>query len=135
MSVIYKLFIGVMAKRPTRWSIDAGAISDEQKSVRPPEGCYEHTYLLKSLVADSRRRKQKLFLTWLDIRNALGSVPHATIRLVLRHIGVPSDLVTLIHVQRLSFVPRKVIPLLSLFVLVLNRVVLLVQFCLTFVLS
>ena len=96
MSVIYKLFMGVMAKRLTKWSIDAGVLSDEQKSARPSEGCYEHTYLLKSLVADSRRRKQKLFLAWLDIRNAFGSVPHATIRAVLRHIGVPPDLVTLI---------------------------------------
>ena len=95
MSVIYKLFMGVMAKRLTRWSIDAGVLSGEQKSARPSEGCYEHTYLLKSLVADARRRKQ-LFLAWLDIRNAFGSVPHATIRSVLQHIGVPADLVTLI---------------------------------------
>ena len=96
MSVIYKLFMGVMAKRLTSWSIDAGVLSDEQKSARPSEGCYEHTYLLKSLVADARRRKKKLFLAWLDIRNAFGSVPHATIRSVLRHIGVPADLVTLV---------------------------------------
>ena len=96
MSVIYKLFMGILAKRLTRWSIEAGVLSDEQKSARPSEGCYEHTYLLKSLVADSRRRKKKLYLAWLDIRNAFGSVPHNTIRSTLRHIGVPADLVTLI---------------------------------------
>ena len=60
--VIYKLFMGVM-------SIDAGVLSDEQKSARPSEGFYEHTYLLKSLVADSRQCKQKLFLAWLDIHS------------------------------------------------------------------
>ena len=96
MSVIYKLFMAVWAKRLKRWSIEAGVLSTEQKSARPTEGCYEHTYLLKSLVADARRRKQKLFLAWLDIRNAFGSVPHNTIRSTLRHIGVPPDLVTLI---------------------------------------
>ena len=96
MSVIYKLLMGVVAKRLTRWSIEAGILSDQQKSARPSEGCYEHTFLLKSLVADARRRKQKLFLAWLDIRNAFGSVPHNTIRATLRHIGVPADLVTLI---------------------------------------
>lgn len=88
--------MGVLAKRLTRWSIEAGVLSDEQKSARPSEGCYEHTYLLESLVADARRRKQKLYLAWLDIRNAFGSVPHNTIRSTLRHIGVPTDLVTLI---------------------------------------
>ena len=86
MSVIYKLFMGVLAKRLTRWSIQAGVLSDEQKSARPSEGCYEHTYLLKSLVADARRRKQKLYLAWSDIRN----------RSTLRHIGVPADMVCLI---------------------------------------
>ena len=96
MSVIYKLLMGVVAKRLTRWSIEAGILSDEQKSARPSEGCYEHTFLLKSLVADARRQKQKLFLAWLDIRNAFGSVPHNTIQATLRHIGVPADLVTLI---------------------------------------
>ena len=38
MSVIYKLFMGILAKRLTRWSIEAGVLSDEQKSARPSEG-------------------------------------------------------------------------------------------------
>ena len=88
--------MAVWAKRLTRWSIDAGVLVAEQKSARQTEWCYEHTYLLKSLAADARRRKQKLFLAWLDICNAFGSVPHNTIRSTLRHIGVPPDLVTLI---------------------------------------
>ena len=32
MSCIYKLLMGIMAKRLTRWSIDMGLLSDEQKS-------------------------------------------------------------------------------------------------------
>ena len=96
MSVIYKLLMGVVAKRLTRWSIEAGILSDEQKSARPLEGCYEHTFLPKSPVADARHWKQKLFLAWLDIRDAFGGVPHNTIRATLCHISVPGDLVTLI---------------------------------------
>jgi hypothetical protein len=96
MSCIYKLFMGVMAKRLTRWSIDAGILSLEQKCARPSEGCYEHTYILKSLVGQARRNKKKLNMAWLDIRNAFGSVPHSTIRATLRHIGVPQDLISLI---------------------------------------
>ena len=95
MSCIYKLFMGVMAKRLTRWSIDGGILSLEQKCARPSEGCYEHTYILKSLVGQARNKK-KLNMAWLDIRNAFGSVPHSTIRATLRHIGVPQDLISLI---------------------------------------
>ncbi len=43
------------------------------------QDCYEHMYVLKSLVGQARRNKKKLSLTWLDIRNAFGSVPHAAI--------------------------------------------------------
>ena len=96
MSTMYKLFMGVLAKRLTRWSIDTGILSDEQKSARPSEGCYEHTFMLKSIVADARRRKQKLCIAWLDLRNAFGSVSHQVIRSSLRHVGVPPDMVALI---------------------------------------
>ena len=96
MSCIYKLLMGILAKRITRWSIDAGILSAEQKSARPTEGCYEHTYVLKSLVGQARRNKKKLSLAWLDIRNAFGSVPHSAILTTLRYIGVPEELISLI---------------------------------------
>lgn len=96
MSCIYKLLMGIIAKRLTRWSIDAGILSPEQKCARPSEGCYEHTYILKSLVGQARRNKKKLSVAWLDIRNAFGSVPHASILNTLRHIGVPAELTSLI---------------------------------------
>ena len=96
MSCIYKLLMGIIAKRLTRWSIDAGILSPEQKCARPTEGCYEHTYILKSLVGQARRNKKKLSVAWLDIRNAFGSVPHAVILSTLRHIGVPVELTSLI---------------------------------------
>ena len=79
-----------------RWSIDAGILSPEQKCARPTEGCYEHTYILKSLVDQACRNKKKLCVAWLDIRNAFGSVPHSTILDTLRHSGVPEELIALI---------------------------------------
>ena len=96
MSCIYRLLMGIIAKRLTRWSIDVGILSPEQKCARPTEGCYEHTYILKSLVGQARRNKKKLSVAWLDIRIAFGSVPHVTILNTLRHIGVPTELTSLI---------------------------------------
>ena len=79
MSCVYKLLMGIMAKQITHWAIDAGILSLEQKCARPTEGCYEHTYIFKSLVGQARRNKKKLCVVWLDIRNAFGSVSHSTI--------------------------------------------------------
>lgn len=94
MSCIYKLLMGIIAKRLTRWSVDLGILSEEQKSARPTEGCYEHTYILKAGVGQARRNKKKL--AWLDLRNAFGSVPHSVIITTLRYLEVPEELVTLI---------------------------------------
>ena len=79
MSCIYKLLMGIMAKRLTCWSIDMGLLSDEQKSARLTEGCFEHAYILKSIVGQAQRNKKRLSLAWLDICNAFGSVPHSVI--------------------------------------------------------
>ena len=96
MSCIYKLLMGIMAKRLMCWSIDMGLLSDEQKSARLTEGCFEHAYILKSIVGQAQRNKKRLSLAWLDICNAFGSVPHSVIITTLRHLGVPEKLVTLI---------------------------------------
>ena len=47
--------MGVIAKRLTSWAIDNDLVSKEQKSARPSEGCYEHTFLRQSIIADTRR--------------------------------------------------------------------------------
>ena len=93
MSCIYKLLMSVLAKRLSSWAIDNELLSPEQKSARPSEGCYEHTYLLSSVVADTRRQTKKLNLAWLDLRNAFGSIPHSVIHTTLTHMGAPPNLV------------------------------------------
>ena len=96
MSCLYKLLMGIIAKRLTTWAIDNDLVSKEQKSARPSEGCYEHTFLLQSIIADARRSHKNLFVAWLDLRNAFGSIPHSAITTTLTHIGVPLPLIEMI---------------------------------------
>ena len=96
MSCVYKLFMGVMANRLVNFAIDNDLMSSCQKSARPSEGCYEHTYLLQSLILDAKRVQKNVYLAWLDLRNAFGSVPHDVISLTLSHLGVPKSVVDLI---------------------------------------
>ncbi len=88
--------MGVIAKRLTSWAIDNDLVSKEQKSARPSEGCYEHTFLLQSIIADTRRSHKNVFVAWLDLRNAFGSIPHSAITTTLTHIGVPLPLIEMI---------------------------------------
>ena len=96
MSCIYKLFMSVMASRIVMYAIANNLLSYCQKSARPSEGCYEHTFLLQSLVLDAKRLQTHVFLAWLDLRNAFGSVPHDVIETTLSHLGIPPSVVQLI---------------------------------------
>ena len=80
----------------TSWAIDNDLVSKEQKSARPSEGCYEHAFLLQSVIADTRRSHKNVFVAWLDLRNAFGSIPHSAITTTLTHIGVPLPLIEMI---------------------------------------
>ena len=73
-SCLYKLTMAILADRLTRWALGNGLISNAQKSARPGEGCYEHSFLMSSAVGDARRNSKKLHIAWLDLRNAFGSM-------------------------------------------------------------
>ncbi|XP_046856059.1 uncharacterized protein LOC124449153 [Xenia sp. Carnegie-2017] len=96
MSCVYKLLTSIIASRLVSFSIDNGLLSDSQKSARPNEGCYEHTFILQSLILDAKRHQKNIYLAWLDLKNAFGSVPHNVISTTLKHLGVPNSLVELI---------------------------------------
>ena len=96
MSCIYKLLMGIIAKRLTSWAITNNLLSNEQKSAHPSEGCYEHTFLLQSIVGDARRLQKNIYLAWLDLKNAFGSIPHSAISTTLSHMGIPPSLIEFI---------------------------------------
>ncbi|CAB4029179.1 Hypothetical predicted protein [Paramuricea clavata] len=96
MSCIYKLFMSVIVNRLVNSAVVNELLSDSQKSARPSEGCYEHTFLLQSLFLDAKRLQKNVCLAWLDLHNAFGSVPHDVIKLTLSHLRVPQSLVDLI---------------------------------------
>ena len=61
MSCLYKLLMAILAKRMTSFSLDNDHLSNEQKSARPSEGCYEYAFLLESLVNDAKRQPSSLY--------------------------------------------------------------------------
>ncbi len=96
MSCIYKLFTSILAARVSSFAMDNNLISPEQKSAKPSEGCDQHSFTLQSVVADCKRNQKNCFFTWLDLRNAFGSISHETIYTTLEHMGFPNTLIDLI---------------------------------------
>jgi hypothetical protein len=88
--------MAILAKRMTSFSLDNDLLSNEQKSARPSEGCYEHAFLLESILNDAKRQPRPLCIAWLDVRNAFGSIPHPALLSTLSHMGFPPELVEMI---------------------------------------
>ena len=75
-NTLYKVNAALIAARISTWAIQEGIMSPSQKGFLPMEGCLEHNHLMAAVLQDSRRRKRPIVLTWLDLKDAYGSVPH-----------------------------------------------------------
>ena len=60
-------------------------------------GCLEHSSLLTEALRDARSRKRSICISWIDLRNAFGSVRHSLIQFALRHYQFPVHYQRLIH--------------------------------------
>ncbi|KAL5509914.1 hypothetical protein EMCRGX_G005361 [Ephydatia muelleri] len=87
-NTLYKVYAALIAARISAWAIQEGIMSPSQKGFLPMEGCLEHNHLISSVLQDSRMRKRPIILTWLDLKDAYGSVPHQTLFSVLDLAGL-----------------------------------------------
>ena len=84
---IYKLYSATIARRIADWAIESGAILPTQKGFLPYDGCAEHSFVLRSILDDSRRSKRNVLIAWLDLRDAFGSVSHDLLLLMMSRLG------------------------------------------------
>ena len=59
--------------------------------------CLEQSALLADAIQDARYHQCAICISWLDLRNAFGSVRQSLILFVLRHFGFPEHFIRLIH--------------------------------------
>ena len=88
---IYKIYAAILARRLAGWAILNNKISRAQKGFLPYEGCIEHSFMLRSVLEDSKRRRKNARIVWLDLKNAFGSVPHNTIWDMIRRLDIPTN--------------------------------------------
>ena len=51
-------------------------------------GCMENTAILSQLIKEAKEGRKDLVVTWLDIANAYGTIPHRLIMATLRKAHV-----------------------------------------------
>ena len=90
---VYKLYSAIIARRIASWAIATSAFSEAQKGFLAYDGCAEHNFMLRSMMTDSRRRRKDALFTWLDLRDAFGSVPHELMLLLMKRLGLAGTVI------------------------------------------
>ena len=94
---LYKTYSAMIARRIATWAIATSAFSDAQKGFLAFDGCAEHNFILRSMMTDSRRRKHNLVLTWLDLQDAFGSVPHHLMLSTMERLGLSGSVLEIVR--------------------------------------
>ena len=91
LNVEGKLFFSLKADRITTFLMSNNFIdpSIQKGGIPGVSGCLEHTAILSQLMREAKKEKKNLVVTWLDIANAYGSIPHDVIRIALERAHVP----------------------------------------------
>ena len=96
-NTLYKVYTALIARRLASWALDAEALSPSQKGFLPFEGCFEHTFLLRSAMTDARCASRNLSIVWLDLKDVFGSVPHSILLNLLKRAGLTGSTINNIY--------------------------------------
>ena len=93
-----KLFFTIVQRRLTKFMVDNGYINPSiQKAFMPGvAGCIEHNQLLWDALKNAKMRQVAICVSWLDLRNAYGSVRHNLIQFALKYYHFPPMIIDLI---------------------------------------
>ena len=99
LNVEGKIYFALRADRLLKFSLANNYIdtSVQKGGVPGVSGCLEHTSILSQLIREARAEKKDLVVTWIDIANAYGSMPHSLILTALRRTHVPEDVCKLVE--------------------------------------
>ena len=98
LNVEGKLFFALKAERLMRYALANNYIDTSVQKGGVPDisGCMEHTSVISQLIREAKANKTDLVVTWLDIANAYGSIPHSLIITALQNTHVPERMQELV---------------------------------------
>ena len=99
LNVEGKLYFGLKSDRLLDFLLENHYIdkSIQKGGVPAVSGCLEHTAVLSQLIREAKAGKKNLVITWLDIANAYGSIPHDLIQAALCQAHVPEVICALVE--------------------------------------
>ena len=93
LNVEGKLYKGGIARKLTKFAVANGYIdrSIQKAGIPGVSGCLENSAVLTQMITEAKKKKKNLVLTWLDIANAYGTMPHKLVFRALEEAHVPKE--------------------------------------------
>lgn len=95
-NLIPKVLSLVIDARLLHWAVDCDIIGPEQVAFLPLRGCEMHVFTLLETIRHQWRRERDVYALFVDFRKAYDMVHQDALWAVLRHAGVPDQLVGLL---------------------------------------
>ena len=89
----YKIYMKLLQSRAMPWIVDTGRLSSKQKGSLPRNGLQEHVFCLRSEISNLKHISSKLFVTFVDIKDAFGSLDHEYMLKVMQLCNYPAEIV------------------------------------------
>lgn len=93
-SVIAKLFHKIIAIRLEEYLISNNFLdtSLQKGFLRGINGCMEHIFAIQTILCNAKDHSLPIYMSFIDLRNAFGSVAHSYIYDMLNHIKLPIEI-------------------------------------------
>ena len=72
-------------------------LSVEKGCMEKVPGCWEHFFMVWSVLKEARAKKSSATSIWLDIATAYGSIPHKLIFFALQRYGIPDQWIQIVE--------------------------------------
>ena len=102
------IFFSIMASRLTEFvmSNQYVDISVQKGGIPGVPGCIEHTSMIWEAIQRAKRNRLSLYVVWLDLANAYGSVPHQLLWKTLEAHHVPQPVIHILQEYFSGFMMR-----------------------------
>ena len=91
----YKIYMKLIQQKLVPWIVDTQRLSARQKGSMPRNGLQEHVFTLKTDITDFLHRSAKMFVGFIDIKDAFGSIDHKMMLREMEETGYPEEVIAI----------------------------------------
>ena len=95
-NTIYKLYTSTLTSLLTSYGKQHRLLHFSQEGFRPQRNTSRQIQMILASLEDARLTNKDIYITYIDFRNAFGSIDHARLLALMEDLGYPSDAIAII---------------------------------------